>query len=128
MVRMLISAAIHLLANAIGLLVAALVLDDMEIDGAAFIIAVVIFTIVEMLVEPLLLQMAERNVQALRGGVALVATFVGLVITNLVSDGLTINGAGTWILATVIVWVAAMIAGLILPVFMVKEAAENRKS
>lgn len=128
MVRMLISAAIHLLANAIGLLVASLLLDDMEVSGAAFVIAVVIFTLVEVLVEPLFRQMAMKNVQALQGGVALVATFVGLLITSLISDGLEINGAVTWILATVIVWLAALLAALILPVFLVKEHRENKNS
>jgi hypothetical protein len=29
----------------------------------------------------------------------------------------------TWVLATVIVWAAALVAGLILPVFLVKRAA-----
>jgi hypothetical protein len=31
------------------------------------------------------------------GGVALIATFVSLVIADVVSDGLDINGVGTWI-------------------------------
>jgi putative membrane protein len=40
-----------------------------------------------------------------------------------VSDGLTIDGALTWVLATVIVWAASLLAGLILPVFLLKRAA-----
>ena len=38
-----------------------------------------------------------------------------LVLTALISDGLTIDGIGTWILATVIVWLTTMIAGVVLP-------------
>lgn len=127
MIRFLISTAINLAANAIGLLVAAAVLDDMTVSGTAFVIAVLIFTGVEVLARPLLTQAAIRNVQALQGGTALVATFVGLVITNLLSDGLEITGATTWLLATLIVWAAALIATLILPVIFVKDAVEDRR-
>jgi putative membrane protein len=127
MLRMLISAVLFLVANAIGLLVAAAVLDDMSVSGEAFVIAVVIFTLVEVLVQPLLTQMAVSRASALRGSTALVATLVGLIITSLVSDGLEISGAVTWILATVIVWGAALIAGWILPLIFLKNRVEDRE-
>ena len=123
---MLISVGIRLLANTVGLLVAASVLDGMTITGAAFVLAVLIFTVVEVIADPLLTKMALTNLPALRGGVALVTTFVGLVITSLVSSGLDISGAKTWLMATFIVWLAALLAGLILPVFLVKKAVDNR--
>lgn len=126
MIRFLVRTVILLLANAIGLIVAAAVLDDMTITGVAFIVAVFIFTLVEVLADPLLSNMAEKSVPALRGGVALISTFIGLVITAAVSSGLSITGVSTWILATLIVWLAALLAGLILPVFMVKKAVNNR--
>jgi len=110
----------------VGLLVAASVLDGMTITGAAFVVAVLIFTVVEVIADPLLTKMALTNLPALRGGVALVTTFVGLVITSLVSSGLDISGAKTWLMATFIVWLAALLAGLILPVFLVKKAVDNR--
>jgi len=123
---MLISVGIRLLANTVGLLVAASVLDGMTITGAAFVVAVLIFTVVEVIADPLLTKMALTNLPALRGGVALVTTFVGLLITSLVSSGLDISGAKTWLMATFIVWLAALLAGLILPVFLVKKAVDNR--
>jgi uncharacterized membrane protein YvlD (DUF360 family) len=125
---MLISLAIHLAANAVGLIVAALVLDDMSIDGAAFILALIIFTVVEVVIEPLLRQMAVRNAQALQGATALFATFIGLLITDIVSDGLSIEGAWTWVLATVIVWLGAMLAAFILPLIFVKNRVEERRN
>lgn len=36
------------------------------------------------------------------------------------------TGVSMWIRATLIVWLAALLAGLILPVFMVKKAVNNR--
>ena len=125
MVRALISFGIHLLANALGLLVAAWVLTDMTIDSVAFVIAVLIFTVVEVILDPLFTKMAMKNVPALRGGTALVTTLVGLIITVLLSDGLSITGLDTWIFATLIVWLAALLAGLILPVILVKKKVNN---
>lgn len=124
---MLISAGIRLLANAIGLFVAALVLADMTIDGVAFVIAVAIFTLVEVITDPLMTKIAVEKAPALRGGVALITTFVGLIITTLISSGLQISGFTTWLAATVIVWLAALIAGLILPLIFVKNRAEERR-
>ena len=128
MVRLLVSGAIYLAANAVGLLVAAWVLDDMSVDGGAFVTAVLIFTAVEVVARPLFTQIAIKNVRGLVGSTALVATLIGLVITAWLSDGLTIDGALTWVLATLIVWAAALIAGLILPVLLVKRAVGNRSA
>jgi low temperature requirement protein LtrA len=125
---MLISAAIRLLANAIGLLVAAAVLPDMTIDGVSFVIAVAIFTVIEVILDPLVTKMAVEKAPALRGGVALITTLIGLILTTLISSGLQINGFSTWLAATVIVWIAAVLAGLILPVIFVKNKVDERAS
>lgn len=128
MVRMLISLVIRLGANAIGLLVAAWILDDLTIDGPAFVIAVAIFTGVEVLVQPLLASIAIKQAQVLMGGTALIATFVGLLVTTLISDGLSITGVGTWVAATVIVWLAALLAGLLLPLIFVKSRVSEARA
>jgi uncharacterized membrane protein YvlD (DUF360 family) len=125
MVRWLISVAIHLAANALALWIADLVLDDMSIEWSAFLLAVAIFTIVEVLAEPLLTRMALRSVPALRGSVALVVTFIGLLVTVLVTDGMDINGGWTWVAATIIVWLGGLIAGLILPAIFLKRAVDD---
>jgi putative membrane protein len=126
MIRLLIATGIQLLANAVGLLVAASVLDDMEVSGTAFVIAVIVFTVVYALAQPFLTQMAMSRVPALRGGVALVATLVGLVVTAALSDGLSISGLTTWFLATVIVWFVALVGVLLLPLVLVKRSVQDR--
>jgi len=128
MIRMLIGLGIQLLANALGLLVAAWLLEDVRVSGTAFAIAVVIFTVVYALAQPLLVQMAMSKAPALRGGVALVATLVGLLVTALVSDGLSIRGALTWVEATVIVWIVSLIGVLVLPAVLIKKRAEEKRS
>ena len=113
--------------NAIGLIIAALVLSDVSLDLVSFIIAVVIFTIAVAIVRPLIGKVTRENAPALEGAGALVTTFIALVITDLVSDGLTISGIGTWILATVIVWLGTMIAGWALPAFVLDEETSAKK-
>jgi putative membrane protein len=127
LIRLLISAVLYLVANAIGLLVANALLDDASIEAAAFVIAVVIFTVVEVVIQPLVTQIAMRHSRALLGSSALIATLIGLVVTTLVTDGMSIDGAVTWVLATVTVWAAALVAGLILPAIFVKAAVTNAR-
>ncbi len=127
MIRLILSFGIQLLANALGLIIAASILDEMTITGAAFVIAVLIFTVVYMLAQPFLTQIALSTASALRGGVALLATFLGLLITTLVSDGLSIDGAATWIEATVIVWLVSLLGVLILPAVLIKKKVEGNR-
>jgi uncharacterized membrane protein YvlD (DUF360 family) len=121
MIRLVATAVVSLLADAIALIVAAQVLDDMSLDAAGFTIALVLFAVTGLLVEPLLRQIAVRNAPALLGSSALVATLVSLVVTALVTDGLQISGAVTWVLATVLVWAVALAARLLLPLVIFKK-------
>jgi hypothetical protein len=61
----------------------------------------------------------------IRVGIHLLATFLGLLITTSVSGGLKIEGVKTWLLATLIVWLAALLADLILPVLLVWKAVDQ---
>ena len=125
MIRLIVRTLIALVANAVGLIVAAAVLDGMHMNVGSFFLAVITFTVVAALLQPFLAVQFRRS-RAL-GGVALIATFASLVITVLVSDGLSIDGVGTWVAATVIVWVAALLAAFILPFFGLKKFIENRR-
>ncbi len=127
MIRFLINAAIYLGAAAVGLVVAALVLDDFTVDVGPFIVVVAIFAALQGVLAPFITRTAHRNAPALVGGAGLITTFVALVLTDVISDGLTIRGVGTWIVATLIVWIATMIASLLLPVFFVKKAVDERR-
>jgi putative membrane protein len=127
-IRLLLSTALHLAANAVGLLLAAMLLEGMTISGSAFLLAVVFFTAVEVVLGPLIRQVAVTKANALLGSTALVVTLLGLVLTALVSDGLRIEGFSTWALGTVIVWLASLLASLILPILLVKRKVEERRS
>ena len=127
MIRLLVRTAIAVGANAVGLIVAAAVLDGFSLDFASFVVAVVIFTIVFAVLTPFLAVQLRRLGNGAIGATALIATLVSLVITDLLSDGLSISGLGTWIAAAVIVWLAALVAAFVLPFLGLKKYLDERR-
>lgn len=127
MIRLLVQGFLALIANAVGLYVASLLLDGFNISGAGYVTAVVIFTLATVILGPLVTKIAFRNMPALMGGIALVTTLVGLIITDIISDYLSISGLDTWILATLIVWLCSLLATVILPLFLFKQILSGDK-
>jgi putative membrane protein len=121
MMRLIASAVIAIIANAIGLVVASLLLEDMSLGAIGFIIAVLIFTGVAVLIEPLMRQIALKNAPAILGSSSLIAVLISLIVTAVVSSSLSISGLLTWVLATVIVWAAALAGRLFLPMVIFKK-------
>jgi Na+/melibiose symporter-like transporter len=126
MMRMLIRIGVALLGAAIGFIVAATVLDDMTLDGAAFLIAVVIFVVLTAVLEPFIEKIGDEHLGLISTFSSLITTFLALLITELVSDGLSITGSMTWVLATLIVWASTALATLILVRMFVKDVRERR--
>jgi hypothetical protein len=126
---LLVRTAIVVVGNAVGLIVASLVFSDFEINATGFIVSLIIFTIAAALLTPFLESTLRRNksTSAALGGVALISTFVALLVTEVFSDGLDISGIGTWIGATVVVWLAALLAMFILPFLGLKKFLEERR-
>ena len=127
MIRLLIRAAINLVSAAIGLLVANAVLDDLEVTASGFILTVVIFALAQAILSPFILVVVKRNAEAFLGGVGIVSTLVALWIASLFGDALTISGLATWLIAAVIVWLAAALASFLLPFLLVKAGVENAR-
>lgn len=123
---MLIRVGLALAGDAIGLWIASLLLEDMHISGTAFLVAVVIFTVLTVVIEPVIRKLTSSKAEALEGASALITTLLALVITDLLSDGLSISGAGTWILATVIVWIVTLLVGVLLARLVLKGAADRK--
>ena len=82
----------------------------------------------EVIAQPPITKIAIKNVNALVGSVALITTFIGLVITDIISDGLSIDRAWTWVLATMMVWLAAMLAGIILAALILKKGVQAARA
>ncbi len=127
MLRLLASTVLYVLGNAIGLVVASRVLPGFSIDFWSIVIVASIFTLIVVVITPLLIKISLKNVPQMSGGVALVAILVGLIGTSMFSEGLKITGLSTWILAPLIIWIIALIAGLVLPLFLFKKTLEKVK-
>jgi uncharacterized membrane protein YvlD (DUF360 family) len=128
MLRFLAAVVLRLLANAAGLAIAAWLLEGFTVTAAAFITVVVIFTVIEVVLDPLVLKLSIQYAPVLRGGVALVTTLVGLIVVTIVSDGLQIEGLTAWVVGTMIVWLGGVLAALILPLFLFKKTMSQRKA
>ena len=128
MIILLARLVLNVLANAVGLLAATALVDGFSINGAAFVIAVAVFSLTTVVLGPLVVKIAMTNAQFLMGGIALVTTFVSLVITSLISDGIQIDGASAWAFSTVVVWFFSMIGGVVLPLFLFKKTLEKNKT
>jgi uncharacterized membrane protein YvlD (DUF360 family) len=125
--KLMAQTSLSLVANAFALVVASILLTGFSIKGLAFVVAVCIFTASTVVLEPLITKVARQNAPYLLGGIALVTTFVGLLVTTLVTDGLSITGIATWVVAALIIWLATVIASLVLPRFLFKELLGNHR-
>jgi len=128
MIRLLVRLLIAFVSNAVGLIVAAAVLDGMRLDVTGFVVAVAVFTIVFALLQPFLFSVLRRSPGPVLGGVALIATLVSLIVTTLLTDGLSIRGVGTWVAATVIVWLGSVLAAFILPFLGLRKYLDERRA
>jgi putative membrane protein len=127
-IRLVFRLVIALVANAVGLIVAAVALDGMSLNATGFVVAVVVFTVVFALLQPFLFSVFRRSPGPVLGGVALIATLASLIVTELLTDGLSIRGVGTWIAATVIVWLGSVLAAFILPYLGLKMYLDERRN
>lgn len=121
MIRFLLRIAIFLGSSAIGLLVAAWLVPGVSVSAWGFITAVVIFAVAQAILSPFFLKMASRYASAFLGGIGLVSTLVALVLASVLTHGLSIRGVGSWIAATVVVWVVTAVATVVLPALLLKK-------
>jgi Mycobacterial 4 TMS phage holin, superfamily IV len=121
---------VFLVSAAVGLLVADAVLDDMTVEATGFVTVIVVFAVAQAILGPFIAMVVARNASAFLGGIGLVTTFIALLLAKTIGDALTIEGVGTWIAATVLVWLATAIATLLIPLILVKlglEAARRER-
>jgi uncharacterized membrane protein YvlD (DUF360 family) len=127
MIAFLIRAAIFLASAALGLWVASLLVEGFTLTASGFLVAVLVFALLQSILSPWILTMTRRYASALTGGVGLISTFIGLWVATLVGDGLTIDGGQAWLLGGVVVWIVTMLGTLLLPLVLVKKAVRQER-
>jgi hypothetical protein len=120
--RFLLRLGVFLGSAALGLLVAAWLVRGVSLSVLGFITAVVIFAVAQAVLAPLFTTLANRYASALLGGIGLITTFAALLVATLFSNGLAIRGVGSWIAATVVVWLITALATVLLPKVILKDA------
>lgn len=118
MPRFVLSTAAHLIANAVGLILASLLLPGFAIGFLGVIIVTLVFTVVSVVLLPIIRKISEKKLPELLGGISLIVTFVGLIVTELLVSDFTIGGVANLLAATLIVWLGALIAGVLLPKYL----------
>ena len=119
-------AVIALSANPDALFLAAALLDGVRVKRAFFPLLVGVFTVISLLITPTLTAFVKENAAPIAALAGLIAAVVALLITVLVSDSLQITGPLAWVMATVIMWLAALTVQYIGPL-VVREREERRR-
>lgn len=103
-----------LAGTAIGLLVASLLLgDDFKLNGViGFLVSLVVFAILSAFFTWLVFKFLLRNAGSVVALTGLISTFLALLVTSALTDGLDIDGWG-WVWGTLIVWILGMFIWLI---------------
>jgi hypothetical protein len=115
MVRLLLRVAVFLASSAVGLLVAAWLIPGVSVTLSGFVVAVVVFSIAQAILSPFIFKMARRYASAFLGGIGLLSTLVALILASVLTHGVSIRGLGSWVAATVVVWLVTAVATLVLP-------------
>jgi hypothetical protein len=124
-IRLLLSTAATVLANAAGLLLAAILLPGFTIDTWSFIVVLLVFTGVMLLTGPLIFKIAISYVPQIRGSIALVTVFFGLKVTEWLMPGFDMGGLANWLAATLLVWLGSLIAEILIPIYVFKQLRNN---
>ncbi|MEV7971790.1 hypothetical protein [Cellulomonas sp. NPDC089187] len=113
---------IFLGSSALGLWLTSLLVDGFHLSLGGFLTAVLVFTVAQAALTPLVSKLAHRYADAFIGGVGVVSTFLALLIATLLSSGLRLTGGlTTWIASVVLVWLLTALATWALPKFLLKD-------
>ena len=118
MPRFVLSAAAHLLANAIGLTLANILLPGFDISFLGIVIVTLVFTVVSVVLLPIIRKVCEKKLPEILGVLSLLVTFAGLLIAEMFVSGFSIGGIANLLAATLIVWLGALIADVLLPKYL----------
>jgi putative membrane protein len=102
-----------LVGIAVGLILSSALLSDFSLNATAVVEATLVFWLIHIVVQVFCLRVLVRQPSvALAGLLALASTIVSLILVNVIVSGLYIHGAVTYLVATVIVWLAISVSDI----------------
>jgi hypothetical protein len=123
--KLLILAAIFFGSAVVGLLVAGLFVPGMGVGLTGFIVAVVVFTVAQSILTPLVTSIARRFSPPLVGGVGVLSTGLALWLASTFQGGITFASTTGWLLATLIVWLVTALGSWLLPLWLLKKTVRK---
>ncbi|HVR00427.1 MAG TPA: hypothetical protein VMS16_16745, partial [Mycobacterium sp.] len=90
---------------------------------SGFIVAAVLFSVAQATVSLVILRLPREYASLLLGGTGLVLTLAALSLASVLTHGLTIRGAASWLAATIVVWLVTTVGAISLPEALVREPA-----
>ncbi len=98
----------------IGIVLSVAVLSGFHATARAIVVSTVLFWAVHLLVNFVALRVLIRQPSvAMAGLLALASTVVALIVVDLFVSGLRIRGLSTYLIATLIIWVATAAADMV---------------
>ncbi|MCU0307644.1 MAG: hypothetical protein MUE51_07725 [Thermoleophilia bacterium] len=104
---------VALAVNAVALILMGVLFDRAEVSWAWFPLLLVVFTAVSLIVYPLVRAVVRDKAPTAAFLVGLIAAWIALLITEIVSDSIQIEGILTWVLCTLIVWLAFIVTSVV---------------
>jgi hypothetical protein len=105
----------RLVAWGIGLLLADWAVPAVSVSVSGFVVAVVLFSVVQTTLSVFILKLPHGFAALLLGGVGLAMTLVAMIVAAVLTQGLTIRGVASWLAATLVVWLSTTIGAILLP-------------
>lgn len=113
MPRFLLGWLLGLGANAIALVLCTIIFPGFTLRADGFVVALLVFAVLSGIFTWFVLKFLLRNAGSVVALTGLVATFLALLVTSAVTQGLDIDGPTTWILSTLLIWVVSMFIWLL---------------
>jgi len=105
---------LSLASAAIGLFVADLVFSGFKLSlPFGFIWAVLLFAVFSAAFNWIVVRLLAEKANAALPLTGLLATFLALLVTTFITGALTIDGIGTWLMATLVIWILSIIVWVI---------------
>ena len=103
-----------LVGTAVGIILSVAVLSGFSASAQAIVVSTLVFWAVHIVVNFIALRILIRQPSVATAGLlALASTVVALIVVNIVVSGLKIHGVTTYLAATLIIWIATALAGML---------------
>ncbi|AGB23850.1 hypothetical protein Mycsm_03562 [Mycobacterium sp. JS623] len=116
--------ALLLLASwATGLLLATWIVPGVSSSIPGFIVAMVVFAVLQAILSLSILKLPHRYASLLLGATGLALTTVALILASTLTHGLIIEGMESWLATIVVVWLVTTIGAITLPELLIRDWA-----